>query len=242
MATVHFVLQGKGGVGKTYVSSVLTQYLLQKGLKISCMDIDHVNHTLAGYKEFEAAAINIMDADNDVDPRKFDALIEIITKASPEQNIVIDTGASTFSSFLHYINDNAAFETIEESGHQIYLHTIIVGGQGMMDSLNGLESLCANFPKVPIVIWLNLYFGEIRQNEKRFGDFEIYDRYKNRFFAFITIPNKDKRTFGRDIEELLASKQSFAAGINSSLPIMVRQRLKVYWKELSAAIDQANLV
>jgi CO dehydrogenase nickel-insertion accessory protein CooC1 len=38
MKKLHFIMQGKGGVGKTLVSSVLAQYYLQNGC-ISAIDI-----------------------------------------------------------------------------------------------------------------------------------------------------------------------------------------------------------
>ena len=31
MANIHMVLQGKGGVGKSFVAALLAQHLLQKG-------------------------------------------------------------------------------------------------------------------------------------------------------------------------------------------------------------------
>ncbi|MGX9935346.1 nucleotide-binding protein [Advenella kashmirensis] len=44
MKTVHFVMQGKGGAGKTFTASILAQYLAQKtGKPIHCFDTDPIN-------------------------------------------------------------------------------------------------------------------------------------------------------------------------------------------------------
>lgn len=47
---VHFTLQGKGGVGKSFISSLLIQYLRDKGQLVTVVDTDPVNATLTGYK------------------------------------------------------------------------------------------------------------------------------------------------------------------------------------------------
>jgi len=53
--TVHLSLQGKGGVGKSLVASLLAQYFKQrKGMTVRCIDADPVNQTLAQYKELGA--------------------------------------------------------------------------------------------------------------------------------------------------------------------------------------------
>ena len=45
--TVHFVLQGKGGIGKTYVSTILAQWLKTKSdTVLRCYDTDQED---AGY-------------------------------------------------------------------------------------------------------------------------------------------------------------------------------------------------
>lgn len=43
--SAHLVLQGKGGVGKSLVSSIIAQYLNQKNYTTICGDTDPVNST-----------------------------------------------------------------------------------------------------------------------------------------------------------------------------------------------------
>ena len=42
MATVHFIQQGKGGVGKSMIASILYQVLLLLGKKVAAFDTDPV--------------------------------------------------------------------------------------------------------------------------------------------------------------------------------------------------------
>src|SRR5580704_6424507 len=53
-ASVHLVLQGKGGVGKSFVSAILAQYFRTKPVPVNCLDTDPVNATFAQYRVLEA--------------------------------------------------------------------------------------------------------------------------------------------------------------------------------------------
>jgi CO dehydrogenase nickel-insertion accessory protein CooC1 len=44
---VHLVLQGKGGVGKSFVAAILAQYFKTKTAQVHCLDTDPVNGVLS---------------------------------------------------------------------------------------------------------------------------------------------------------------------------------------------------
>ncbi|GAB7078932.1 nucleotide-binding protein [Megalodesulfovibrio paquesii] len=75
MPTTHFILQGKGGVGKSLVASLLAQYLRHKEQAVRCFDTDPINATLAGYADLHVDPIEIMQG-SDIDPRRFDGLMD----------------------------------------------------------------------------------------------------------------------------------------------------------------------
>lgn len=93
MSQVHFILQGKGGVGKTFVSSMFAQFSKKAGKETLCLDTDPVNASFTGFKALGVTAVDIMTGNN-LDVGKFDSLIETILNT--DKNVVIDTGASTF--------------------------------------------------------------------------------------------------------------------------------------------------
>lgn len=47
--TVHFVLQAKGGIGKSFVSALLAQHVLKHTGAVKCFDTDQENTTFAHY-------------------------------------------------------------------------------------------------------------------------------------------------------------------------------------------------
>jgi len=59
-ASVHIVMQGKGGVGKSFGSSILAQYIRTKSAPVRCLDTDPVNATFAQYRVIEAEQIDVL--------------------------------------------------------------------------------------------------------------------------------------------------------------------------------------
>ncbi|MDR3631451.1 MAG: conjugal transfer protein TraL [Desulfocapsaceae bacterium] len=241
MSTIHFVLQGKGGVGKSLVASLLYQYLQKKDVPVFGIDTDPVNSTLKGYKELNVEQLDIMNGD-DIDPRRFDRLIDSIFQKPEDTHIIIDNGASSFVPLCSYLKESDALNFLQEENHRTLLHTIMTGGQAIVDTSTGLKSLAESFPNAPIIVWKNSYFGEIAINGKVFEEFTIYQLHQDKFRSIIQIPIRKQTTFGKDLEELFARRETFEAAINSSLPVMTRQRLKTFWRDVQEAIDLAQLV
>ena len=241
MAQIHMILQGKGGVGKSFIASTLAQHKLAKGKKLICVDTDPVNATFHGFKKLNVRKINVMSGD-EIDPRKFDDLIELIAKS--ESDVIIDNGASTFVPMSHYLISNQIPALLPDMGHELVIHTVITGSQALLDTLTGFANLIESFPiDTLFVVWLNPYWGEIEMDGKRFEEMKTYLDNKSRVSAIIRIPNYKADTFGKDLSEILQSKLTFSEALESkSLPIMVRQRLNIIRKQLFTNIENVAAV
>jgi CO dehydrogenase nickel-insertion accessory protein CooC1 len=66
MAKIHMILQGKGGVGKSFIAALLAQYKASKGQPSLCIDTDPVNATFHGYHVLDVRQIRIMKG-NEID-------------------------------------------------------------------------------------------------------------------------------------------------------------------------------
>ncbi len=240
MRTVHLILQGKGGVGKSLVASLLCQYLIEQGREILAFDTDPVNQTLTGYKDLPVQELKLMKG-ADIDRRRFDQLIEAVLSGS--EDVVVDNGAATFVPLSSYLKENQTVDFLEEAGMRVLMHTVFTGGQAMKETADGLVSLARHFPTVPLVVWLNRYFGEIATAGKQFEEFKVYRENQDQIAGLIYIPMKSPQTFGRDLEELFSRHQTFAqAAVDASLPVMTRQRLKIFWSEVCQAIDKTGII
>jgi len=240
MATAHFLMEGKGGVGKSLVASLLFQYFKHHEKPVYGCDTDPVNSTFAGYSEFGVSTLPLMKGE-DIDPRMFDELIEIICRLADEDHIIVDNGASSFIALCSYAKESDALAILSNQGHTILLHSVITGGLAMQDTLSNLEGLIKHF-KFPIVAWLNPYYGEIVMDKRDFWDFKVYKETPARFRAVIKLPKLKPETFGRDFEEILTRRWSFDQAVQSSLPVMTRSRLMAIWQKIKQAVDEAGLI
>ena len=76
--TVHFVLQAKGGIGKSFVSTLLAQHVLNETGAVRCFDTDQENTTFAHYAALDVKHVSVTNESRLIDPRKFDALMETL--------------------------------------------------------------------------------------------------------------------------------------------------------------------
>ena len=112
---IHLTLQGKGGVGKSLIASVLAQYFMRKGVAVRCVDTDPVNRTLAQYSAIGADWLSLRDEHNRIDQRAFDGLMErFLTEDGA--TFVVDNGASTFLPLWHYLLENNGLEYLRNAG------------------------------------------------------------------------------------------------------------------------------
>ena len=231
MATIHLILQGKGGVGKSMIAAFIAQYKLTKGKRPLCLDTDPVNASFQAYKGLPVTRLNILQ-DEEIDPRSFDQLVELISQAKGD--VVIDNGASSFVPLSAYLITNQVPALLHGMGHQIVVHTVITGGQAQSDTLHGFTQLVKQFPSdVSFVVWLNPYWGPIERDGKPFEQMKAYTAHKDRVSAIIRLPDLKKETFGRDLSDMLQAHLTFEEAMAlPSLTIMTRQRLSIIKKQL----------
>jgi cellulose biosynthesis protein BcsQ len=94
MNTIHFVMMGKGGVGKSLIAVTLAQYLARLERSLHCVDLDPTSPTFKQFGALNVEHISIADSQANIDPTRFDVLMEKILTSDADW--VIDTGAPTF--------------------------------------------------------------------------------------------------------------------------------------------------
>ncbi|PXW89110.1 CobQ/CobB/MinD/ParA family nucleotide binding protein [Nitrosomonas sp. Nm84] len=238
---VNIVLQGKGGVGKSFIASVMAQYYYSKNKTPLCIDTDPVNATFHGFKALNVKRLDLME-DDEIDPHKFDSLIDLISKSKTD--VIIDNGASTFVALSHYLISNRIPALLEKSGLELIIHTVITGGQALSDTLNGFQKMIKQFPEdVPFVVWLNPFWGKIELEGKNFESLRVYLENKNRVSAIINIPKYKPETFGRDLADALQAKLTFDDAIKQpESTIMSRQRISIIRGDLFDQLELASPV
>src|SRR5258708_1683317 len=139
--SVRLSLQGKGGVGKSLVASILAQYFRGRGREIRCIDTDPVNSTLFQYKSLDVSRLELL-RDGSIDQRGFDTLMERLL--TEDATFVVDNGAATFIPLWSYILENSVVDLLKEAARRVYVHTVITGGEGLSGPPDGFKKLADN--------------------------------------------------------------------------------------------------
>ena len=238
--SIHMALQGKGGVGKSLISAILSQYLSSKGQDVCGIDVDPVNQTFSEYQGLRVECLNLL-REGSIDQREFDLLMDRFLKEVG--TFVVDTGASTFIPLWHYILENHALDHLRQKGKRVFIHSIITGGQSLSDTLSGFEAVAETTREKNIVVWLNEYFGPVLQDGAGFADMPVCKKHTNKLHGSVAIARRTADTFGRDMEEMISRKLTFDEAVKAAdFTIMTKQRLLVVQRDLFEQLDRIGLV
>jgi hypothetical protein len=245
MSKIHVILQGKGGVGKSLIASLLTQYLLHKHSDpkkpLTLIDTDPINKTFSRYEHLPVKSLDIIEND-EINQRKFDEIIELIAHSTGDT--VIDNGASSFIALSTYIKDMGIPEVLKSFGHELIIHTVITGGQALNDTLVGFAQMANHLSShAKFVVWLNPYWGEVKSEGKTFEQMAVYKANKEAITALIQIPEHKHETFGHDLSAMLNQNLTFDEAISDpDKTIMTRQRLKIMQDDIYKRLDAAVIL
>jgi len=167
MTTTHFSIGKKGGIGKSQSCVFLSQGLTRAGRKNALIDLDPATSTLTKYKGLEVITLpNMISPDSgEIDPARFDELIEIANERTDLDDLIIDTGASNCITFFNYLARNDTFDLFKAEGHRVIAHTVIKGGDDQAETLSTLGEIQELFPEAEKILWLNEYLHRLN-----FGD------------------------------------------------------------------------
>jgi len=238
--TVHFILQGKGGIGKTLVSTILAQWMAgQDERPLRCFDTDQENPTFSRYKAMNVRHVPVMTDTRTIDPKRFDALM--IDLLEEEGNCVVDNGANTFSPLMAYLLENDCFAMLKEAGRKVYIHVIVGGGDTLHDTATGFTTT-AKATDVPLVLWENQHFGLLQSaSGKQFTESQTYAEYAARVVGRVVLSVRNADTFGADIKKMNIARLTMEeVRASDKFNVMEKQRIKVVFRDLFEQLDKVN--
>lgn len=238
MATVYLTLQGKGGVGKSYLTAAFAQWLLDRGCRVACIDTDTLNPTLLQYKPLQATHLRLSHH-HVIDPRALDALVGIVAETPDEGQVVVDVGSNGFETLMAYVVENGVFALLQELGHQVVVQTVIAGGADAEETVKGAMALLAA-TEVPLILWLNEHLGPLQLQGRPITQATFLHQARERILGSVLLPARTTATFGKDIEEMLRQRLTFAEAI-AAFDLMPRTRIKRIRDELWAQLDALPL-
>lgn len=238
MATVHCVMQARGGTGKSLVAALLAQYLARGGPAPLCIDADPVHSTLAAYPGLAAQCLP-WHGGSPFDASAFDTLLHWISQSSG--NVLIDSSASACLPLLHYLAGPRARPRLACIRHQWVVHTLIAGGPALLDTLDGFAQLVPRWPTATrFVLWLNPFWGPLEHEGEGVEALPAYRENRHRVDALLRLPTLHPATDGRALAQMQRQHLTFDEALGlASLGILERQRLKQLQRALFAQLDLA---
>ena len=220
---LSIILNGKGGVGKSFFATNLVQYLKDQQIDHHAIDTDNENSTLKRFHA-EAGFINI----NNV--QEIDALFAALDKSSL---VVVDCRAASTDIFLDYFAEVRAFEILEMLDAAL---TIISPVNHEADSVEQVkiiaEALGARCRYV------------IVRNQAHSEQFRIYDHSQTRGRVLTEFAGREivmPKLYDWLVTGLNETNLSMTAAIaGSEFSLVDRQRLKNWQAKFYEQIDLAR--
>ena len=227
MANIHFIGGEKGGVGKSLVSRLVAQYLIDKELPFLGFDTDRSHGALLRFYAGFASPVLI---------DRYEALDSIIEAAveQPERRILVDLAAQTHDPLVKWMDESGVLDMAGESGFTITYWHVMDSGR---DSVDLLKKLLDRFGA-------RLNYVLVR-NQMRGDDFGMLEQSgeQDRALGFGAHVVTIKHLSDAIIQKIDASSSSFWAAQHDAdksrtgLGMMDRQRLKMWLRDAYQQID-----
>ncbi len=244
---IHLVLQGKGGVGKSFVATLLAEYFQGKFTDLRCFDTDPVNPTFSSYEAFDAKRVPLV-IDGKVNEPAFDHLL--LELMEPGVSAVVDSGSTTFVALMRYLHRQDAFNNLAQFKKQVIVHSIVVGGDAMAETAAGFARVYDSTPEsTRIVLWLNQFRAPVALGGVPFVESDGFMKMRHRVYAVIDMPESWGELFDRDIQEMRQLRMSFGEairgddrpGIGSPFNILQRQRFTLVQRDYFEKLRTYNV-
>jgi CobQ/CobB/MinD/ParA nucleotide binding domain len=227
MSAIHLIGGEKGGVGKSLLSRILAQYLIDHAHSFQAFDADRTHGSLLRfYAQYTLPAL--LD-----EVQSLDRVVEAAA-ADPNKTVLVDLSAQSFSPLVRWMEDSRVLELAAEMNISVrYWHVMDAG----RDSVELLRMLLDQFEaRLPLVLVLNQVRGE---------QFDLLECSGQRERAQLLGAKSMvlQRLADSTMRKLDAASSSFWAAVNQSstasgtLGLLERQRLTVWLKRAYEQID-----
>ncbi len=237
---LHIVMQAKGGVGKSFISALLLEYLSDKS-KATGIDTDFNNPSLSMHESLDVTYLNIMPNGDTVDIRKFDDLVMFMfeNEKVKGKDCVWDIGAGTMTPLFAYINANDTFSLLGEHFNITVHIPVAIASESEADCLVGLENMLTSFKdKCTYMVWSNEFFASTGGHS--IEDLDAYKKHRSKIFSVVNMSKRDV-LFESALAKMKKRKQIFAdVNMDPEYNILEKSRLhKIktdYWDMLDIVI------
>ena len=124
--------QDKGGIGKSFVATLLYDFLVERAVRLKAFDLDHANSTFQRYVP-EAEFI-----DTDVDADKLAVLDQMVIALNDHEVVLADNRAAGGAKVQQYLEENRLTKLQSEIGFALVLVVIAVDDKDAISQIADL--------------------------------------------------------------------------------------------------------
>ncbi len=231
MTNIHLVGGEKGGVGKSLVSRLLAQYMIDHSMPFLGFDSDRSHGALLRFYAGFASPVLIDSYES------LDAIVEAAAE-NPERRVLVDLAAQTQEGLTKWMDDSQLLEVAPELNLNIRYWHVMDAGRDSVDLLKRL--LDRHGPRLNYVLVLNQIRGD---------DFRLLDQSgeKARALGLGAVVIDLRRLHETSMMKIDGASVSFWAVANKSdadtsgLKMLERQRVKMWLKSAYAEISKVGV-
>jgi len=228
---IHFVGGEKGGVGKSLVSRLLAQYMIDRNIPFTGFDTDRSHGALlrfyAGYAS--AALVDSFEA--------LDAIVESAV-AEPGRRVLVDLAAQTHAPLARWMDESGVLDVAAETGLAVNYWHVMDSGRDSVDLLTRLLDRYEG--RLNYVLVLNQLRGDDFSQLERSGQLARAQELGAR-----TMPLKHLQdAVLRKIDAANASFWSARTAPGSEgakLGLLERQRLRVWLAQVESEFERLGV-
>jgi cellulose biosynthesis protein BcsQ len=222
MKRLDLILNGKGGVGKSFFAVNFVQFLKDKGIAHVAIDSDNENSTL---KRFHPET-RFLDLGN---RREMDAIFTALEKSNL---VVVDCRAASTDLFLDFFTEVELAEVLKSLGATL---TLVVPVNHELDSVDQVQRLAEQLGKTVGYV--------VVRNAAHSDSFALFDSAEVRVRLKSELGGREiTMTRLQDwlVEALNRENVTISAAVrHTAFSLLDRQRLQTWQRKLFAEIESA---
>ena len=198
----------------------------------------HIKHDLV--KKFD-----VVVGDN-FNTKAFDDLVAgLIDEKNQYDHAIIDSGASSFVPLNKYMLQSETVPLLLQNDCYVMIHSIVYGGQGILDTLNGFYALAscykAIFPPPKLVVWLNAKDAPVEYDGVTFKESRVYEIFRDNISAVVELPHFSGVDFDF-FQKMLTNHLTFAqVRLDPTFSLWQKHRIFVLQNSFFNSIQIAGL-
>lgn len=220
---IDTIINGKGGVGKSFFAVNLVQYLKDHSIPHTAIDTDDENSTLKRFHP-EAAFLDISD------PKEIDTILASLEKSDL---VVVDCRAASTDIFLDYFDELQIFDLLENMEASL---TVVSPVNHETDSLEQIRNLSERLHEQCRYV--------IVKNQALTDRFNYYEQSKTRSHLVEDLGAREiimPKLYDWLVADLNVNDLTVTAGVqHSAFTLMDRQRLKNWQRRFYDEIESVR--